>query len=123
MKLTGGCHCGAVRFSVDAETPLTLLDCNCSICTKTGYLHLIAPRQAFRLLSGADAQTEYRFGTKAARHFFCAACGVKSVYVPRSHPDSYSVNAVCLDGWPEIDHGRVPFDGRNWDAAKNALLP
>lgn len=93
----GGCHCGAVRFEVDAPAHLTLLDCNCSICRMTAFQHLIVPASRFRLIQGAEALTEYRFNTGTARHRFCKHCGVKSFYVPRSHPDGYSINARCLD--------------------------
>ncbi len=93
----GGCHCGAVRFEVDAPAAIDVLECNCSICRATGYLHLILPRSRMRLLAGEGALREYKFNTGAARHFFCATCGIKSFYVPRSNPDGYSVNARCLD--------------------------
>ena len=93
----GGCHCGAVRFEVDAPAQLGVLDCNCSICRMTGFLHLIVPASRFRLIRGTEALSEYRFNTGTARHLFCARCGIKSHYVPRSHPDGFSVNARCLD--------------------------
>ena len=93
----GGCHCGAVRFEVDAPSHPTLLDCNCSICRMTAFQHLIVPASRFRLIRGADSLSEYRFNTGTAKHRFCKHCGVKSFYVPRSHPDGYSVNARCLD--------------------------
>jgi hypothetical protein len=87
----GGCHCGRVRFEVEAPARLSVADCNCSICTKTGYLHLIVDRARFRLLSGADALTTYRFNTGTAQHLFCSVCGIKSFYVPRSHPDGFGL--------------------------------
>jgi hypothetical protein len=86
-----------VRFEVDAPAVIEALDCNCSICRMTGFLHLIVPASRFRLLQGADMLTEYSFNTGTARHRFCTRCGVKSFYVPRSHPDGYSVNVRCLD--------------------------
>ncbi len=92
----GGCHCGAVRFEVQAPAVLVVLECNCSICSMTGYLHLIVPKERFSLGRGADALVEYRFNTVTARHLFCRYCGVKSFYVPRSHPGGYSVNVRCL---------------------------
>lgn len=92
----GGCHCGAVAFEVEAPAVIEALECNCSICRMTGYLHLIVPRSRFRLLRGEDALAEYRFHTGTARHLFCRTCGVKSFYVPRSHPDCWSVNVRCL---------------------------
>jgi hypothetical protein len=92
----GGCHCGAVQFEVRAPAVIEALECNCSICTMTGFLHLIVARERFTLLQGADALVEYRFNTGTARHLFCRSCGVKSFYVPRSHPEGYSVNVRCL---------------------------
>jgi hypothetical protein len=94
---TGGCHCGAVKFEVDAPARIVASDCNCSICRMSGFLHLIVPRSRFRLLQGADQLTEYKFNTGTARHLFCSRCGVKSFYVPRSNPDGYSVNVHCLN--------------------------
>ena len=94
---TGGCHCGAVAFEVDAPATIVASDCNCSICRMSGFLHLIVPRSRFRLLKGADQLTEYKFNTGTARHLFCSRCGVKSFYVPRSNPDGYSVNVHCLN--------------------------
>jgi hypothetical protein len=93
----GGCHCGAVQIEVDAPARIDALDCNCSICRKSGFLHLIVPAMRFRLLAGSDALVEYRFNSGVARHFFCGTCGVKSFYVPRSHPDGFDVNVRCLD--------------------------
>lgn len=121
MRVSGGCHCGAVRFEADAAAETRLLDCNCSMCAKTGFLHLIVPREDFRLLSGGEMLAEYRFGTGAARHLFCRTCGIKSFYVPRSHPDGISINARALDGdvWRALPVD--PFDGRNWEAARAAL--
>ena len=97
VRHRGGCHCGAVRFEVEAPAAIEVHECNCSICEKLGYLHLIVPRSAFTLLQGDDALSTYRFNTGVAEHLFCRHCGVKSFYVPRSHPDGYSVNARCLD--------------------------
>ena len=93
----GGCHCGAVRFEVVAPAYIDALECNCSICTMTGFLHLIVPAARFRLLAGHDDLSEYQFNTGVARHLFCRRCGVKSYYVPRSNPDGFSVNVRCLD--------------------------
>ncbi len=112
---TGGCHCGRVRFEVLAPGQLEVLECNCSICSKSGYLHLIVPRERFRLLCGAEAQSTYRFNTGLAQHHFCTTCGVKSFYVPRSHPDGISVNARCLDPGTAAGIAISPVDGRNWE--------
>ena len=94
---TGGCHCGRVRFEVIAPAKLQASECNCSMCAKAGYLQLIVPADRFKLLSGAEVLTTYSFNTHTAKHLFCSVCGVKSFYVPRSHPDGFSVNVRCLD--------------------------
>ncbi len=85
----------------------------------TGFLPIIVPHEDFTLEQGAEAITSYRFGTGAAEHLFCAMCGVKSFYQPRSHPAAWSVNAHCLDVPIELAVGR--FDGRNWERSKAAL--
>ena len=117
----GGCHCGDVKFEVRAPADLDVLECNCSMCARSAYLHLIVPAQDFRLLVGVDALTDYRFGTRTARHLFCRRCGVKSFYVPRSHPDGYSVNARCLDPASIASMQVRLFDGRHWESARAAL--
>ena len=118
---SGACHCGAVRFEVRTSGRIHVEDCNCSICAKTGYLHLIVNGEDFRLLSGDENLAEYRFNTGTARHLFCKTCGVKSFYVPRSHPDGYSVNLRCLnrDDFDEITIEQ--YDGQNWEANIDGL--
>lgn len=119
---TGGCHCGAIRFEVDADLDAeTILDCNCSICTKKGYLHLIVEKPQFRILGGSDELATYRFNTGVAQHHFCKTCGIHPFYVPRSHPDGVDVNVRTLDG---VDLGALdiePFDGRNWEAKVDSI--
>ena len=110
----GGCHCGRVRFEVRAPARSEVSDCNCSICSKAGYLHLIVRAEDFKLLSGKDALTTYTFNTGAAKHLFCSVCGIKSFYVPRSHPDGFSVNARCLDPGT-LEMTVKPFNGREWE--------
>lgn len=113
---TGSCHCGGVRFEVDAEASLRVTSCNCSMCHLTGYLHLIVHASQFRITAGDDILRSYRFNTGTANHLFCSVCGIKAFYVPRSHPDGYSVNARCLEPGT-IDSLVVEreFDGRNWE--------
>jgi hypothetical protein len=117
----GGCHCGAVAFEVDAPAEVTVQDCDCSMCEKTGYLHLIVPASRFRLLRGAEALTAYTFNTGTATHLFCRHCGIKSFYVPRSNPDGYSVNLRCLERSTFTTVTVEAFDGRNWEANGDAL--
>ena len=111
----GGCHCGRVRFTVLAPARLPVHECNCSICSKAGYLHLIVPRERFELESDNDALVDYTFNTGIAHHFFCGHCGIKSFYVPRSHPEGISVNARCLDDETVEGMDITPIDGRNWE--------
>jgi hypothetical protein len=120
-KCSGGCHCGRVRFALTIPDKITVHRCNCSICRKSGYLHLIVSADRFNLSSGADALIEYRFHTGVARHLFCATCGIKSFYVPRSHPDGYSVNLNCIDLPEEVDVTVAEFDGRNWSSSRQQL--
>lgn len=110
-----------MRFEVEAPAAIEVSECNCSICRATGYLHLIVPRERFRQLSGEDALTSYTFNTGTAKHLFCRICGVKSFYVPRSHPDGVSVNARCLDEGCVEKLTVQAFDGRNWEEAVAAL--
>lgn len=117
----GGCHCGRIRFEVDAPGDLEVNECNCSICRLTGFLHLIVRKDDFRLVSGQDDLSTYQFNTGVARHFFCVVCGVKSFYIPRSNPDGYSVNARCLDPGTVTSMTIETFDGRNWEAHAHTL--
>ena len=118
--LEGGCHCGAVRYRVTVRSR-DAVTCNCSMCAKKGYLHLIVAEDAFELLRGADAITTYTFGTHTAKHHFCSRCGVHSYYRPRSHPDKVDVNIRCLDGVEPSDFEYYAFDGQNWENSVDAL--
>ena len=121
MRIEGGCHCRAVRFEAAVAEPVAVLDCNCSICSMTGFRHLIVAHDDFRLLQGEEALSRYRFGTLAAEHLFCRICGIKSFYQPRSHPGAYSVNFRCLDPGHGLEPAVRQFDGRNWEQARAAL--
>lgn len=120
MKVEGGCHCREVRFEAEIPgPPVPALECNCSVCRMTGFVHIIVPHGNFRLLAGGDGLASYRFGTGTAEHLFCRHCGVKSFYQPRSHPDAWSINANCLD--EPVKLAIEGFDGRNWEQAKANL--
>jgi hypothetical protein len=121
IKHRGGCHCGRVRFEVIAPARIDVADCNCSICSKVGYLHLIVKSEQFRLISGRNDLTTYSFNSGVAKHYFCAHCGVKSFYIPRSHPDGVSVNARCIDSDTVESMTVTPFDGRNWESARSQM--
>lgn len=110
----GSCHCGAIKFTVEAPADIKATLCNCSICNMSGYVHLIVKSEAFTLLKGKDSLSLYSFNTNVAQHLFCKTCGVKSFYVPRSHPDGYSVNVNCLDRSTIKSVDIQDFDGQNW---------
>ena len=112
--LEGGCHCGGVRFRVLVEK-YEGIECNCSICLKKGFLHLVVPADRFTLLAGEDLLTTYRFNTRVARHTFCQVCGIHPFYTPRSHPDGIDVNIRCLDGDAAARFHIEPFDGVHWE--------
>jgi hypothetical protein len=117
---TGGCHCGRVRFEVVAPANIDVVECDCSMCSNFGFLHLIVPAERFKLLRGSDALTTYTFNTGVAKHLFCATCGVKSFYVPRSHPDGFSVNARCIDSGTIQSMTVSAFNGRDWEHGRAA---
>jgi hypothetical protein len=114
MKYQGSCHCGAVAFELEAPENIEADYCNCSICSKSGFLHLIVPLTKFTLLSGKDALSTYTFNTGVAKHTFCKNCGVKAFYTPRSNPDGIDINVHCLDTKP-VSVSITEFDGQNWE--------
>jgi hypothetical protein len=118
----GGCHCGRVQFRVTADLD-RVSECNCSICTKKGFLHLIVPKEQFELLSGGEDLATYRFNTGVAQHIFCRHCGIHSFYVPRSDPDKIDVNVRCLDGIDLAAIRAKPFDGKHWEDAMAGRVP
>ena len=120
---TGGCHCGRVRFEVSAPEDLQVSQCNCSICSKSGYLGLAVSQSRFKLLQGEDALVTYTFNTGVAKHLFCRHCGIKSFYVPRSHPHGYNVNARCLDPGTVKSMTIRPFDGQEWEKHAHEFKP
>lgn len=122
MTYEGGCHCGRVRFCVTADLD-RVSECNCSMCTKKGFLHLIVPPQRFELLSGQDDLATYTFNTGVAQHHFCRHCGIHSFYIPRSDPDKIDVNVRCLDGVDLASITVSKFDGQNWEPAMATRRP
>ncbi len=117
--LEGGCHCGGVRFRVRVTT-FEASECNCSMCTMKGQLHLIVPPAQFELLRGGELLKTYTFNTHVAKHRFCSVCGIHPFYTPRSDPDKVDVNIRCLDGDVAGRFAFRTFDGRNWEAAFTA---
>lgn len=120
---SGGCHCRRVRFRVTAPEDILVSQCNCSICSKSGYLGLPVSRARFTLLQGEDCLSTYAFNTGIAQHFFCRYCGIKSFYIPRSHPHGYNINARCLDPGTVKSMIIRPFNGQEWEQHRSAFLP
>ncbi|HTS41383.1 MAG TPA: GFA family protein [Xanthobacteraceae bacterium] len=122
QTMQGGCHCGRVRFRVTADLD-RVTECNCSICSKKGFLHLIVPRERFELLGGKDDLTTYTFNTGVAQHTFCKYCGIHPFYTPRSDPEKIDVNVRCLD---DVDLSTISvktFDGKHWEDAMQQRVP
>ncbi|UXI69079.1 GFA family protein [Tahibacter amnicola] len=117
----GGCHCGRVRFEVEAPAQIDAIRCNCSICRMTGFLHLIVPATRFRLVAGAEHLSEYTFNTGTAKHRFCGVCGVKPFYIPRSNPDGFDVNVNCLDAGTVASVRETPFDDTQREESEAAI--
>jgi hypothetical protein len=116
----GSCHCGRVRFEVDAE-PTALTSCSCSICARKGALYLrVKEVAAVRVLSGESDLGTYRFHTGTAVHHFCRHCGIHPFHRPRIAPERWSVNARCLDDFDLAVWPVVRFDGRHWEASARA---
>jgi hypothetical protein len=113
-EYTGGCHCGAIRFSFHSKESAQIWKCNCSICDMIDYDHLFIKHDLFKLTSGKELIEKYVFETKSAKHYFCKLCGIKSFYQPRSHPDAYSIHLKCVDDPPEINE-IIYFDGKNFE--------
>ncbi len=95
----GSCHCGAVRFEVDAELGKAAA-CNCSMCRRAGTLLAFVPAASFRLVEGEDATRDYQFGKKHIHHLFCTTCGIKPYAWGLDENDqrTIAVNVRCLDG-------------------------
>ena len=114
-KRSGGCHCGDVRF--DVETDLSpVMSCNCSICTKHGFLWTFVPDPQFHLLAGEENLTEYQFHKHAVHHRFCKRCGVES-FADGTMPDGsrvVAINVRCLDGVEISELTLTPVDGRSF---------
>lgn len=120
MIYNGRCHCGAVQFEVDAPEVIECQECNCSICSKSGYLHLIVPKSKFKFIQGEEEITTYTFDSAEAKHKFCKICGIKSFYIPRSNPNGFDVNVRCLTPEPK-DIVIEQFDGKNWEKHAHKL--
>ena len=108
----GGCHCGQVRYEVSTDLE-KVVACNCSICSRAGYLLTFVPPEQFKLHSGEAAQTDYQFGKKNIHHQFCSTCGVRSFASGKTPKggNMYAINVRCLEGVDVNVLKPTPFDG------------
>ncbi len=113
-KQTGGCHCGAVRFEVEGDLS-KVIECNCSICSKTGTLLAFVPAAQFRLLSGDDCLSDYQFNRKVIHHLFCRNCGVRPFArgIGPGGQEMRAINVRCLDGFDPVNFTVTQFDGKS----------
>ena len=93
---SGSCHCGAVRFRVEAEIA-ELTRCDCSLCRRRGALMAKVHESGLTIEAGEDQLTLYQWNTGVARHWFCRRCGIYPFHRKRAQPDSLGVNVGCLE--------------------------
>ena len=116
-RYPGSCHCGTIRFEVDAE-PVEMTTCDCTLCVKKNALMIRVPEAALTVLAGHEHLSTYAWNTGVARHHFCARCGVYTFHRKRAAPDSFGVNVFCLEGF---DPTALPV--RRTDGATMSLAP
>lgn len=112
---SGSCHCGKIKFEVEAPEIIECVTCNCSICNKKQNIHFIVPKTKFCLLQGEEYLTTYTFNTHKAKHTFCRICGVQSFYTPRSNPDGIGIMPHCIDGNTIKEVKMDYFNGSEWE--------
>ena len=115
----GACHCGRLTFEVRAELGY-VVDCNCSICRRTGALWHPAADADLRIVTGEAELALYQFNTRTAKHYFCRHCGIHPFIRPRLDPGRWAVNVRCIDGVDLASMKVRRFDGQNWEAAAAA---
>jgi hypothetical protein len=114
-QVCGQCHCGAVRFEAELAQGLQeVIRCTCSYCRMKGSVMVFAERAKMRFTAGEELLTTYQFNTQAARHYFCARCGIHTHHQRRFDPSQFAINVACLDGVSPFDFEVVPVvDGAN----------
>ena len=110
----GGCHCGAVRYTVECDPTVEALACNCSMCGRAGSYLQFVPADKFTLDKGEDNLTDYQFNQKKIHHLFCKTCGIKS-FARGTGPKgpTVAVNVRCLDDINTFDLKTMQFDGKS----------
>jgi len=112
---TGGCHCGKVRFEVTLDLAEPAITCNCSMCGRSGTMLRFVPAASFKLLSGADVLTDYRFNSKVINHLFCSVCGIKAFAsgTSKDGSETRAINVRCLDEVDLQDIATRHVDGKS----------
>lgn len=140
IELHFSCHCGFMKCKTTNTLPqqpttdenhssslptLTVLDCNCSMCKRKGFLHHIVSEKNFEMISPSSLSelSCYTFQTHVAKHYFCPKCGICTFYKPRSNPDGWSVNMHCLsnESLGKVSVNVEKFDGENWEDSAGAI--
>jgi hypothetical protein len=114
-KYTGSCHCGAVRYTVEADLSQPVISCNCSMCQRSGTLLAFVPADKFHLVQGSDSLTDYQFNKQVIHHLFCKVCGIKS-FARGTGPGGKQMAAInirCLEGVEPSEVKIQSFDGRS----------
>lgn len=111
---TGGCHCGNVRYDVAIENLNEVMECNCSICSKRGWLLTFVPAAAFTLTQGEASLTDYQFNKKMVHHLFCKTCGTASFGRGSDGKgnEMVAINVRCLDGVDVHTLTINPYNGK-----------
>jgi hypothetical protein len=112
---TGSCHCGAVRYTVQADLSQPVMACNCSMCGRTGTLLSFVPIEKFHLEQGSESLTDYQFNKHVIHHLFCKVCGIKSFGrgVGPGGKEMAAINVRCLEGVDPSKLKLTQFDGRS----------
>lgn len=105
----GSPQCGAVAFKADPDLDRTVV-CNGSRCRRLGSAPAFAPRDRFRLLSGATELTACRFNARKIEHLFCGIEAFAYGATPDGPPMA-AVNATRLDGVDARALNATPHDG------------
>jgi hypothetical protein len=115
QSYVGGCHCGQVRFETKVDLSAPVVACNCSICSRMGWLLSFVPATEFKLLSGEDALTDYQFNKKRIHHVFCSRCGIHSFSrgVGQGGAETRAINVRCLEGVDPDELKVKRFDGKS----------
>ena len=111
---TGSCHCGAVLYEATTDFA-QVMSCNCSRCSRRGWLLTFVPPDQFTLQAGEDVLQEYRFNTHNIAHLFCKTCGIES-FARGKGPggaEMVAINVRCLDGVDPDSFNVKKVDGRS----------